>query len=332
VGFRICGERCVRIDMLERLADTIRDRVFWKPRFEGEARPAGSVEGGGFTVVPDMMSLVGCSGEEFAGILRSLGYRSETRAVAPEPVAAPAPPAAPAPVEPSGWDETALAEPAPAEPAADAAPESATPVAEAAGEPASAVAEPEPVVAESAPGAADDGAPAPGGTDVGEASQPKEIVVWWPKDTGPFRRRKPEGRPEGQRNRRPRRGPPGVAPAVEGGAPGAPADATAAPEGERRPRQGRGRNRNRNREDEGAQRADRGDRAERPAGDAPRPPRQQGDKRRDDRNRGDKRRDDRKPGGAEPRRYEAAPPAADRAADSPFAVLGALKEKLARGQ
>ena len=32
-GFRICGERCVRIDMLERLADTIRERVFWRPRF-----------------------------------------------------------------------------------------------------------------------------------------------------------------------------------------------------------------------------------------------------------------------------------------------------------
>ena len=30
-GFRICGERCVRIDMLERLADTIRERVFWRP-------------------------------------------------------------------------------------------------------------------------------------------------------------------------------------------------------------------------------------------------------------------------------------------------------------
>ena len=60
------------IDMLERLADVIRDRVFWRPRIAEEARPAGSVEGGGFTVVPDMMSLVGCSGEDFLGILRSL--------------------------------------------------------------------------------------------------------------------------------------------------------------------------------------------------------------------------------------------------------------------
>ena len=51
--------------MLERLADLVRERVFWKPRFPNEVRPAGSVEGGGFTVVADMMSLVGCSGEDF---------------------------------------------------------------------------------------------------------------------------------------------------------------------------------------------------------------------------------------------------------------------------
>ncbi len=78
-GFRICGSRCVRIDMLERLGDLIRDRVFWRPRVPDEQRPSGSVEGGGFTVVADMMSLVGCSGEEFAAILRSLGFRMERR-------------------------------------------------------------------------------------------------------------------------------------------------------------------------------------------------------------------------------------------------------------
>ena len=80
-GYRICGSRVVRIDMLERLADMIRDRVFWRPRFPEEQRPAGSVEGGGFTVVPDMMSLVGCSGEDFLGILRSLDYRMQKKTV-----------------------------------------------------------------------------------------------------------------------------------------------------------------------------------------------------------------------------------------------------------
>jgi ATP-dependent RNA helicase SUPV3L1/SUV3 len=51
-GYRICGNRAVRIDMLERLADLIRDRVFWRPRFPRRRGPQGSVEGGGFQVVP----------------------------------------------------------------------------------------------------------------------------------------------------------------------------------------------------------------------------------------------------------------------------------------
>ncbi len=80
-GYRISGIRAVRVDMLERLADMIRDRLFWKPRIPEEQRPAGSVEGGGFTVVPDMMSIVGCSGEDFQNILTSLGYRCQIRQV-----------------------------------------------------------------------------------------------------------------------------------------------------------------------------------------------------------------------------------------------------------
>jgi ATP-dependent RNA helicase SUPV3L1/SUV3 len=81
-GYRISGKRAVRVDMLERLADLIRDRLFWKPRIPEEQRPSGSFEGGGFTVVPDMMSVVGCSGEDFQDILTSLGYRSQMRQVA----------------------------------------------------------------------------------------------------------------------------------------------------------------------------------------------------------------------------------------------------------
>ncbi len=88
-GYRICGPRVVRIDMLERLADLVRDRVFWKPRFPDDKRPAGSLEGGGFTVVPDMMSLVGCSGEEFQGILRSLGFRTQKKKIKRPVVTAP---------------------------------------------------------------------------------------------------------------------------------------------------------------------------------------------------------------------------------------------------
>lgn len=85
VGYRICGTRAVRIDMLERLADLIRPCIYWKPEKEGDERPAGSVEGGGFTVTPDMMSLVGCSGEDFSSILKGLGYRLERRPVKVEP-------------------------------------------------------------------------------------------------------------------------------------------------------------------------------------------------------------------------------------------------------
>jgi len=78
-GYMDCGPRVVRVDMLERLGDMIRERVFWKPRFDGEERPAGSVEGGGFVVIPDMMSLVGCSGDDFSAVLKALGYRAEKR-------------------------------------------------------------------------------------------------------------------------------------------------------------------------------------------------------------------------------------------------------------
>jgi ATP-dependent RNA helicase SUPV3L1/SUV3 len=89
-GYRISGTRAVRVDMLERLADMIRDRLFWKPRIPEEQRPAGSMEGGGFIVVPDMMSIVGCSGEDFQNILISLGYRSQIKQIEkPRPVLPP---------------------------------------------------------------------------------------------------------------------------------------------------------------------------------------------------------------------------------------------------
>ena len=38
-GYRICGTRVVRIDMLERLADLVRERVFWRPRFPDKCAP-----------------------------------------------------------------------------------------------------------------------------------------------------------------------------------------------------------------------------------------------------------------------------------------------------
>jgi ATP-dependent RNA helicase SUPV3L1/SUV3 len=74
-GYRQCGERVVRVDVVERLSGMIR------AAFAGEA-PAG-VDGlpsqrtsKGFLVSGAMTSLTGCSGEPFASILRSMGFRS----------------------------------------------------------------------------------------------------------------------------------------------------------------------------------------------------------------------------------------------------------------
>ena len=129
VGFRVCGERAVRVDILERLADLIRPALAWRPNSPGP-KPAGAVDGRGFTVTVGMTSLAGCSGEDFSSILKSLGYRMERRPPPPpEPETAEAAPAAPvelAPV-PEGAIEADLlfdAPPAPeAEVAAEAAPE-----------------------------------------------------------------------------------------------------------------------------------------------------------------------------------------------------------------
>ncbi|MGH6671472.1 MAG: helicase-related protein [Xanthobacteraceae bacterium] len=86
-GYRVCGERAVRVDILERLADLIRPALAWREVAPGPKPPA-AFPGGGFTVFNGMTSLIGASGEDFASILRSLGYRMELR---PKPVEPPAP-------------------------------------------------------------------------------------------------------------------------------------------------------------------------------------------------------------------------------------------------
>jgi len=78
-GFQIAGTRAVRIDMLERLSDLIRTRVTWRPAEGGEPAPSGTTGDGGFRVAPELMSVVGCSGEDFASILKALGFRRERR-------------------------------------------------------------------------------------------------------------------------------------------------------------------------------------------------------------------------------------------------------------
>ncbi len=78
-GFRVCGGRAVRVDILERLADLIRPAISYRPGTTPGEPPAGTADGAGFVVTVAMTSLVGCAGEEFASILKSLGYTSESR-------------------------------------------------------------------------------------------------------------------------------------------------------------------------------------------------------------------------------------------------------------
>jgi len=110
-GYRVCGERAVRVDILERLADLIRPALSWREGAPGQ-KPAAAFPGGGFTVVNGMTSLIGASGEDFASVLRSLGYRMEKRPKPPEPAAEP--PASAEVASPAPEQAPALAEDAPA--------------------------------------------------------------------------------------------------------------------------------------------------------------------------------------------------------------------------
>ncbi|SDO06261.1 helicase-related protein [Afipia sp. GAS231] len=86
LGYRQCGERAVRVDILERLADLIRPALAWRESSPGE-KPAGAFDGRSFVVTQAMTSLTGSAGEDFASILRALGYRMDRRApLPPKPV------------------------------------------------------------------------------------------------------------------------------------------------------------------------------------------------------------------------------------------------------
>jgi ATP-dependent RNA helicase SUPV3L1/SUV3 len=113
-GYRVCGERAVRVDILERLADLIRPALAWRAGAAGP-KPPGAIDGFGFTVTVGMTSLAGCSGEDFASVLRSLGYRMEQRRKPTEP-----PPAAVQSVPAQALGDAAAA-------AADAVPSEAVP-------------------------------------------------------------------------------------------------------------------------------------------------------------------------------------------------------------
>ncbi|WP_170381459.1 helicase-related protein [Ruegeria atlantica] len=75
-GYRDAGERSIRIDMLERLADMLRAE---------DSR-------GGFEAKPDMLSITGMTLEQFADLMKGLGYnaeRGEREKVKPAPAEQP---------------------------------------------------------------------------------------------------------------------------------------------------------------------------------------------------------------------------------------------------
>jgi len=117
-GYRVCGERAVRVDILERLADLIRPALSWRETSPGP-KPDGVFDGRGFTVTGAMTSLTGASGEDFASILRSLGYRLDRR---PKPTEQPKPTEAPPAAEVAPVTDAAPAESGEAAPPADATP------------------------------------------------------------------------------------------------------------------------------------------------------------------------------------------------------------------
>ncbi|MCA3562825.1 MAG: helicase [Methylocystis sp.] len=355
IGYRVCGPRAIRVDILERLADLIRPAIAFRPGHTPGEPPPGAFLGDGFTVTGSMTSLAGCAGEDFAAVLRGLGYRMEKRPpmkdvpIIPIVVAAAAPLAAPV-----GPDDAAAPAEAPAaEAGEDAAPPAAepgpvaaeNPMAEAA-DPASPEAEPlaEPMPVEAAaeavesadPGASDvsgeAGPAAAESTDaLPEAAEPELVEVWRPARHD----RHPHGNRDAHRGpRRDRRPAVSAAPgeaAAPSGEPGQPRDRQRwqrrdRPEGE----QARGAGgRPGHRRDAKAGDGRRGD--ERPKGDRPigERPREGNRPPRDDRS--GPRRDRDKPRHDQQRSQSYQDPKPrDKQPDplSPFAQLAALKAQL----
>ncbi len=86
-GFKVAGKRAVRVDILERLADIIRPLISFDTAINPNEPPEGAAKRNGFVVTVQMTSLLGCAGEDFAAILKSLGYRVEKTLIKPEDIA-----------------------------------------------------------------------------------------------------------------------------------------------------------------------------------------------------------------------------------------------------
>ncbi|EJF78485.1 hypothetical protein MCO_00669 [Bartonella sp. DB5-6] len=73
-GYRILGQRAVRVDILERLANLIRPTLHWKQG--SEPKPDGAYDGKSFFVTSTMMSILGANGTDMEEILKGLGYQA----------------------------------------------------------------------------------------------------------------------------------------------------------------------------------------------------------------------------------------------------------------
>jgi ATP-dependent RNA helicase SUPV3L1/SUV3 len=194
VGYKLAGTRAVRIDILERLADIIRPLIAWRPTAEQAEPPAGAINGYGFTATVSMTSLLGCSGEDFASVLRALGYRVERKPV-------PAKSAVPETAVTPTVDATLAAEPPESAAAEAPAPEAAAPESTPA--------------AETTPAEADAAAAAPAEA----AAEPQFIEIWRPG-------RKERDQHPPRHHRRPQRQPKSAAAAPAENKPAAEANST----------------------------------------------------------------------------------------------------------
>jgi ATP-dependent RNA helicase SUPV3L1/SUV3 len=338
IGYRVCGERAVRVDILERLADLIRPALAWR---EGVGqKPPGAFDGRGFVVTQAMTSLTGSSGEDFASVLRALGYRLDRR---PKPVEAARETAAgPEPDKPAGAadaTEATAQSPTPSEAALSAAApaitqETAVVSVDAQPSPADAEGEAPPMRSEAdiAPLGSETGAAAspdplaslvagheaaatgptpPAASNVDAASEPQFIDVWRP---GRSEERRPRRHHRPAREKKPADAP-ASAPAVEQATPASDAAAPIRQEEPRRHRDDRRKEREASdrpggRDGKRPERRDRADRHERPG-------------------RQDRRRD-RRDGDRPPRTWEAGRERRGKEPDpdSPFAKLAALKAQL----
>ncbi|HUO53669.1 MAG TPA: helicase-related protein [Rhodoblastus sp.] len=327
-GFRVCGERAVRVDILERLADLIRPAIAYRPGVTAGDPPPGAADGEGFVVTVAMTSLAGCSGESFASILKSLGYASETRPgpaisvpLLPKAATEPVKPAEAAPE--SAEAAEAMAEEAPAAEAAEAVAEDAVveataeeaPIAESAPAVEAPASEEAPAEVESAPEAApvestgeaeaavvaSESAEEPTPVEEAAPAEPAMIEVWKPQRTHGRRRE------QGQDQRPRRHGGRSFAGAPQQGA------------GEGRPGEAPS--------GEGAQERPRRHEGGKPRFEGGREPRKF-DGKFDGKRRDDQRRDDQR-GGDRAQNFDKRPPREKKAdPDSPFAKLAALKAEL----